>query len=323
MTRRLWLTALVLLLAPVTARAQSAEVERRCTEKYPNMLQYYAWKNCVKTETQQEAEENVRWIEQNLKRQKEEAARPCIAADIARMEALASKGSAAINSEWTLEQAQAALLAILGYQGEITIPKDSIKDRVLVSSIDTKCGSSFHFLINIREGPDKKLHWYRTWAENAPTGYSAGLHQEFSVDFEDQRELLRRRADAAKRNEEFQARMAQQEQEREEERQKLLRSVKISDVKVNCLTAGVACSLDFVVTNVSKQPIKRISFGWMLRPPQMTECPKLATKQTNRQVLQPGERTSQSVVVNNTSGASDLRYCLSVTEIEFPYPWER
>jgi hypothetical protein len=79
-----------------------------------------------------------------------------------------------------------------------------------------------------------------------------------------------------------------------------------------------------VVTNVSKQPIRRVSFGWMLRPPQMTECPaKLATKEASRQVLQPGEKAPQSFYINNAPENADAKFCLSVTEVEFPYPWER
>jgi hypothetical protein len=294
MTSQVWaIAALALLLAPATASAESAEIEHRCTAKYPNISQYFAWKDCVKIATQLE-------VEENLKRQKEEAARPCLAADMPRMEGLVAKASGAVKSESSLEEAQAALGVIFGYQGTITIPKDSIKDRVLVSSINSRCDAPFYFLINVREGPDKKLRWLRTWAEDAPAGYSSGLHQEFSAEFEAERERERFRAEAAKRDEDFRAIMAKQEREREEQRQETLRSVKISDVKLKCMGAGF-CSiriLEFMVTNVSKQPIKRISFGWMLRSPQMTECPaKLATKEVHREVLQPGEKHHKAFIL--------------------------
>src|SRR5258708_16747501 len=78
--------ALALLLVPATAYAESAEIEHRCTAKYPSMTQYFAWKDCVKTPTQREPEENLKCLEEDFKRQKEEAARACLAADIARME---------------------------------------------------------------------------------------------------------------------------------------------------------------------------------------------------------------------------------------------
>jgi hypothetical protein len=327
MTRQVWVTAaLALLLAPATACAESAEIEHRCTAKYPSISQYFAWKDCVKTATQQEAEENFKRQEENLKRQKKEAARPCLAADIPRMEGLATKARAEVKSELSLENAQAALSLIIARPGTITIPKDSIKDRVLVTSIDTICDAPFDFLINVREGPDKNLRWFRIWAEDAPAGYPAGLHQEFSSDFEAQREQERFRAEAAKRDEEFRASMAKQEQEREEQRQMLLRRVKISNVKMKCMGAG-SCSartLAFVVTNVSQQPIKGISFGWMLPSPQMTECPaKLATKEKSLLVLQPGEKAPQTIYIFNAPENSDARYCLSVTAVESPYPWER
>src|SRR5258708_33705291 len=98
--RQLWV-ALALLLAPATASAGSADIEHRCTALYPNVWQYFAWKDCVKTATQEEREES-------LKRQREEGARPCLAADISRMEGLAAKASGAVKSEWSLEEAQAA-----------------------------------------------------------------------------------------------------------------------------------------------------------------------------------------------------------------------
>src|SRR5258708_27563430 len=122
MTRQVWVTAaLALLLVPGTACADSAEIEHYCTTKYPSISQYFAWKDCVKTVTQQEADRDLKRREETLKRQKEEEARPCLAADIPRMEGLASKASEVVKSGSTLEEAQAALNSVLGYLGEITI----------------------------------------------------------------------------------------------------------------------------------------------------------------------------------------------------------
>jgi hypothetical protein len=325
MTRRVWgagVLALSLLLAPATAYADSAEIESRCTANYPSISQYFAWRDCVKTATQREAEENLKRQEDDLKRQREEAARPCLAADIPRMEGLAAKASGAVKSESSLEEAQAAMNLVVGPQGEIAIPKDGIKDRVLVNSIDTRCDAPFHFLINVREGTDKKLRWVRIWAEDAPVGYPAGLHEEFGAEFEVQREQERLRAEGAKRDEELKAMWAKQEQEREEQHEKFLRSVKISNARMKCFGTG-SCSmrtLEFVVTNISQQPLKRIAFGWMFLSPQMAECPaKLATKETNYQlVLQPGEKASQSIYIYGAPESGDARYCLRVTEIGSP-----
>src|SRR4051812_29914716 len=111
MTHRWWLQgvfALTMLVAPGTACADSADIEHRCTVRYPSITQYFAWKDCVKTETQEEAEENNRRLTRELKREKDEAARPCIAADISRMEGMAEKVKAAIKPEWGLEEAQTA-----------------------------------------------------------------------------------------------------------------------------------------------------------------------------------------------------------------------
>jgi len=312
--RQLWF-ALALLLAPASASAGSADIEHRCTARYPNVWQYFAWKDCVKTATQEEREES-------LKRQREEAARPCLAADISRMEGLAAKASGAVKSEWSLEEAQAALSLIIGYQGTIEVASDNIKERVLVHSISTKCDASFYFLINLRADQDQRLRWFRIWAEDPPSGYSAGRHQEFSVEFEEQRQQERYRAEAAKREEILQAainaEMAKQEREREEARQMTLRSVKISDVKMKCLLGNCSIrSLDFLVTNVSQEPINEISFGWMLPSSQMKACPsKLAIKETKRLLLQPGEKTPLSISILNAPENNDGRYCLSVTNVD-------
>ena len=99
MASRVWgagALAIALLLVPVTVYADSAEIEHRCTVNYPSITQYFAWKDCVKTATQREAEENLKRQEKDLKRQKEEAARPCLAADIPRMEGLVAKARGAV-----------------------------------------------------------------------------------------------------------------------------------------------------------------------------------------------------------------------------------
>jgi hypothetical protein len=293
--------------------AGSDEIEHRCTTRYPNVWQYFAWKDCVKTETQQELEENLKRESKEQARQREEQARPCLAADLARMEDVAAKVRQAIKSEWSLEAAQAALDPIIGREGRIGVPDDDIKDRVLVYSIGTKCDSPFHFLINVRAGPDQKLRWLRTWAEDPPAGYKAEYHSEFSVNFDAQRAEERSRAESAKREEEWRAAEAKAEKEREE---MMTRIIKISDVKMTCLGTCAFRELDFVVTNISQQPIKDISFGWMLPPPQMTACPaKLATKETKYLVLQPGEKASLSISIGDAPGQGYTRYCLRVTYI--------
>jgi hypothetical protein len=116
--------------------------------------------------------------------------------------------------------------------------------------------------------------------------------------------------------------LGEKEQDREERREKFLRSVKISNTKMKCSGTG-SCSmrtLEFVVMNVSQQPIKHIFFGWMFLSPQMTECPaKLATKDTKYAlVLQPGEKAPQSIYIFNAPENADARYCLRVTEIGIP-----
>lgn len=322
--RRAAVYATAILIAPAVACADSSEIEHLCTLRYPSMTQYFVWKDCLKTETAREAEEAGKRQAEELRRIGEEAARPCIAGDISRMESLAAKVKAAINVSSSLEEARAGLKLIIGQGGAVQIPKDNIKERVLVNSIDTKCDSQFHFLINVREGLDGKLRWVRVWAENAPDGYPKGLHSEFSSDFDAAREQERWRAEEIRRNQEIDAVLAKAAREREESRQKFLRSVAISNVKMKCFSDD-SCSMrtiEFAVTNVSQQPVKGIGFGWMFLPPKATECPaSLGTKENKYLlVLQPGEKALQTITVLDAPENRDAKYCLSVTELGVFYP---
>jgi hypothetical protein len=315
MTRMRSALALALLLAPAAACADSSDIEHHCTVKYPSMMQYFAWKDCVKTETKREAEEDFKRQQEDLKRSKEEAARPCIADDITRMEGLASKTKAAITSDLTLEEAKDALSSITGQPGQIQIASDSIRERVLVSSIETKCDADFHFLINVREGVGKKLRWLRVAAQNPPVGYQSGIHGEFGSDFDEERARVERR----RFEEDYKANLAKQEREREEQRRMLLRNVKVSDIRMDCGPAGSSCAfrgIEFTLTNTSQQPVKDISFGWMFLTSQMTECPAaIATKQTlYMQVLQPGEKLRQKIYVTDAPESRDARFCIRVTD---------
>jgi hypothetical protein len=327
MMRRWWGTlALALLLTPAAALADSADIEHRCTVRYPNITQYFAWKDCVKTETQQEAEYDVKRKEEEAKHRKEEAARPCIAADIPRMEALAQKVKAAVKSELTLEEASAALEPIIRQQAEIQIPTDNIRERVLVDSIDTRCSSSFYFLINVREGPDKKLRWLRVVAKNPPAGYRDGLLSEYSSDFDQQRQDEWSRAEEERFRAKLQADLAQEEKDREEQHKKFLRNVKISNIKMKCSSPN-SCSfrtVEFILTNVSQDPVRDVGMGFMFLPAGTTQCPaKLATTEKYvAQVLQPGERVAKSILLVSAPDNQDTKCCLSVTEMRGPYSWE-
>jgi hypothetical protein len=318
--------AMALLLAPTAACADSVEIEHQCTMKYPGLTQHFAWKDCIKTETQRNVDADLLRQTEDLIRGKKEAAQPCTTADIPRMEALAEKVKAAVRNDSSLEEVKSALALIIGPQGGIQIAKDGTKERLFVTSIATQCDASFRFFINVREGPDKQLRWVRVWAQDAPTGYPDDLHLEFSSDFDAQRQEFRR-AEEAKHEEDIRARFAKEAREREEQRQRFLQGVKISNVKMKCAT-GDSCAtrtLEFVVTNVSPQPIKDISFGFLFLPLQTKECPaKLTTNESGLEaVLQPGAKASQTIHVSNGPENRDAKYCLRVTDFRTVNPWER
>src|ERR1700712_2151403 len=322
-----WVVALVLLLAPTAAWADSAEIEQRCSVRYPGVTQRLAWKDCVKAETHHEADDELRRQAEDQNRLKKEAARPCLAGDIARMEEVARQVKEAVRSEASLEEVKETLVPIIEAQGKIQIASDNNKERVLVTSIPTRCDLSFHFLINVREGADKKLRWLRVWAVDAPAGYPDDLHSDLSLDFDTQRQQKLQRAEDAKRQDDARTRIAKLEQEREEQRQRFLQGVKIVNARIKC-AKGDSCSsgtIEFVVTNISPQPVRDISFGWMILPPQMKECPiKLATNEEGpRSVLQPGEKISKTISFVGAPETRDAKYCLRVTDFRAVNPWER
>lgn len=322
-----WTFALALSLAPIAAWADSAEIEHWCSVRYPSVTQHLAWKDCVKAETRHVADDELRRRAEDQNRQRKEAARPCLAADITRMEEVAKQVKVAVRSEASLEEIQGTLVPITEAQGKIQIASDSIKERVLVTSIRTRCDFSFHFLINVREGPDKKLRWLRVWAVDAPAGYPDDLHSDFSLDFDAQRQQELQRAEDAKRQDDARAKIAKIEQEREEQRQRFLQGVKIVNARIKCARADSCSSgtIEFVMTNVSPQPVRDIYFGWMFLPPQMKECPtKLASNEEGfGSVLQPGEKISKTISFSGGPETRDAKYCLRVTDFRAINPWER
>lgn len=308
---------MALSLQPSAVRADAADIEQRCNRLYPSITQYFSRRDCVKHETQKEAAEQE-------KRAREERARPCIAADIARIEGLAQKANTVVNQNFSLEQAQSVLAVVFGNKAGIGIPDDDLKERVLIQSIRTKCDSDFYFLINIRAAQDGTLRWYRTWAENAPTGYKGGYKSEFSTEFDQERALEQSRIEAKKRQESLDAALAKAEHDRQEQRRKLLNGIKISNGKVVCLGTCAFGQIEFDVTNASSSPVAEISFGWMIRPPNMAQCPtNLATNKTLHKVLQPGQVVKDTVYFTDAPQDVASRICIQVTDMRTPYPWEK
>ncbi|MCA1437005.1 hypothetical protein I6F33_29075 [Bradyrhizobium sp. BRP20] len=276
----------------------------------------------MKTQTEYEERDAIRRQAEERKRANEEAARPCIAGDIPRMESLAFKVKAAVLPDVPLEEVRAAVGLTLGKVGDIEIPDDDIKERVLITTIPTQCRSDFHFLVNVREGRDKKIRWLRVSAENAPAGYHPKLQSELGREFEAEREQQRIQAAQKKNEEEFRAHFA----ELNESRQDLLQSVKVSDVRSLCDTKSCATrTLEFKITNVSKRPVVDVSFGWMFLPSKFAECPsELATNERGiGLVLQPGQTEKKTIYVFNAPETREARLCLKVTNLRRPYSWER
>jgi hypothetical protein len=288
---------------------------------YPSVTQYFAYRQCVKEQTKIERERIAKELEEKLKKVKEDAARPCIASDLARMEALAKRAMVEIKPQFSLEDAQKALRPVLSYDGTILVPDDNIKERVLIYRIPTKCDSSFYFLINLRTAPDGTLRYYRTWAKDAPVGYKGEYHQELSKEFEEDRKGLARLEEKAKLDESLRAAAAKSE----EERRNVLRAIKISDARLGCSSSTCTFrTIEFNLTNMSGKPVGAVSIGWMFLTPEMKACPtNLAPNQTFREVLQPGQTSHKAINLYDLSVPADGRFCLSVTSFDLSRPWDR
>jgi len=327
MTRRIRTTVLMMFLAVSGASAADDDIERMCTARYPGVWKYLEWKDCVKREIDRQQIED-----QN--RAREQLARPCIAAEIPRMEELVARAGKAINSDWSLEKTREALDPIFGYRGEIAISNQNIKERVLVYRIHTKCDTSFFLLVNVLADEQGSLRYIRTWAENAPAGYPVNKNysydpsdhyvlRDYSIDFEARRREERFRAEqekdrqrAAEDRQRAAEALAKEEQQREQQRQALMRSVKLSEIKQTCLLGDCRMlRFDFFVTNNSKQKVFEISIGWAPATPQMT-CPgDYPRRERIYDSLAPGEMAPVSMSVSNPPKSTT--FCLAVVDATF------
>ena len=79
-------------------------------------------------------------------------------------------------------------------------------------------------------------------------------------------------------------------------------------------------TVEFVLTNVSQDPVRDVGMGFMFLPAGVTQRPtKLATTEKYvAHVLQPGERATRSITLFSAPDNQDARYCLSVTEMGGP-----
>lgn len=242
-----------------------------------------------------------------------------VADDVKRMEALAASASKAVASGMNLDEAQKALASVLNYEGQILPSKSNIKERVLVSSIRTKCNSEFYFLINVSAAESGQLRRISVWSEKAPVGYPSGLDSRYSVDFDSQRNVEAREALI----EEMQrlADVAQAELKKRED--SVLKHVRIVQRSAKCtsfyLSTCRTVEFSLAVSNLSKETIVGLGFGWNFPLVASDKCPsELSEKKVEDVRLGPGE--TAWVVINASDGppTKDLNYCISLTGAKLP-----
>jgi hypothetical protein len=125
--------------------------------------------------------------EKRLAAERAERARVCVADDLPRLEALAQSIRSDIHENMTLAEAKAVADKLTGQVGEIKVPDDDIKQRVLVYGLSPRCDSPFYLLVNVQADEHGKLRYLNVWAMDTPRGYAAGWRPEFSSNFEQAR----------------------------------------------------------------------------------------------------------------------------------------
>lgn len=185
-----------ILISVLLLPSCSEQINSYCTYKYPN--NYLSVLEC-------KFNEGIERYKTEKEEKREEAARDCIAADLSRMEkeAVSLFDSVEIihkedSSSSEVKVANNNLDRILKNQGKV-IPKDNIRESILIGTIPAKCNSKFHFLVNIQFDQNKKIKSINQYAESAPSGYLDGYHSELSIDFDNPGKNGRWLDDAVKR----------------------------------------------------------------------------------------------------------------------------
>jgi hypothetical protein len=107
-------------------------------------------------------------------------------------------------------------------------------------------------------------------------------------------------------------------QELKKRQQSALRSVKISETKIECYDLG-DCFFHVAVTNGSREIVNGISFGWMFPSVGDVSCPsELSTKTKEDQKLRPGETAWVLIEATDTPpyGGASPKVCIKVTSVD-------
>src|SRR5581483_4731901 len=168
MSRGFGLFSMLMFTCLLAGCTSNEEINQLCTNKYKDNV-FGRW-NCIQNETR-EAEQREKAAKEVLAEQaREAAARPCIARDLPRMEDLAARAINSVEGASSLEEVRPKIINLLG-SAELQEAKDNIKEKVLISRVDTKCNSQFYLLVNVRAHEDGTIRYAKVWSKNAPQGY--------------------------------------------------------------------------------------------------------------------------------------------------------
>jgi hypothetical protein len=303
-----------LLVLITTSSGSPALAQDTCRDRYPNIWQLLSKWDCEK-------EGQLREKKIKEEEEREARARPCIAAELPRLESELRHARELIKADMSLDEVQIVLNRHFGKRGSVVVSDNNIKEKVYVNFFSPNCASSFRFLINVNADHTGKLINYMVWAQNSPRGYPEGSVSELSLNFEQQRRQAQLKADLeAKRIEDIKKKdeLAVREAEITRRTKEAFQGIYLEEHKLECRLAW-SCNLYEIraaVSNRSTETLTVIEIGWVFVP-RGSSCPTLMSKRsTNTQLVRPGDTTWLSIIGFDGPNNMNYNFCITLESIK-------
>jgi hypothetical protein len=131
------------------ARAPEIEIEKRCRDDFPSLIDYFSRRKCIAMELVALEQQRQAAAEKAAADERERSAASCLSHDIRRMETLASTVSTSISSQMSRDQIIDFLNTTLGQKIEVRVGLFNIKESVITTFIRSSCNSIFHISVSI------------------------------------------------------------------------------------------------------------------------------------------------------------------------------
>jgi hypothetical protein len=116
-------------------------------------------------------------------RKAEEAVRPCIAADLPRMESIIQTARNATSADMSIEHAKEEIEKATSLRLRSDTSLSDIREPVLIFRVQSNCRSKFNLLVNVLADQQRIVKRFGVWAYDSPTGYAGGFHAELGRNY--------------------------------------------------------------------------------------------------------------------------------------------